>query len=368
MDDQKINELLQKRKMGELAAMENAQLESWYNDYISKSDQQPAAEDLKESIANLQSRLPLAYSKPATRLWIPVSVAASFLVLISIGLFLYKQQSFTGQQQKMYANDIAPGKNAATLTLADGRKIFLSDASAGELAKQQGVNISKTKDGKLVYQISGVESKSVAYNTLNTANAEQMEIVLPDGTTVWLNAASALKFPTTFAGQKNRKVELIGEGYFEVFKNKHAPFIVHTNKQEVQVLGTHFNISNYMDDRETRTTLLEGSVMVNQIATLKPGEQASGSGNNIKTTKVDTELAVAWKNNKFMFDRAQIQDIMKMVARWYNVEIVYGGEVPDKLYTGSVSRFEHVSKVLEILELTGNIHFKIEGRRIIVMK
>jgi transmembrane sensor len=367
MDDQKIIELLHKRNTGELSAMEKAQLEGWYNDYLAKSNQQPSSEELKNSIANLQSRLPLAYNKPVRKLWIPVSIAASFLILISIGLMLYQQGSFKIGAQK-YANDIAPGRNAATLTLADGRKISLSDAAAGELAKQQGVDISKTKDGKLVYKISGAGSESVAYNTLNTTNGEQVEIVLPDGTAVWLNAASQLKFPTTFAGQKNRKVELIGEGYFEVFKNKMSPFIVQTNKQEVEVLGTHFNISNYADDKETKTTLLEGSVKVNQIATLRPGEQASGFGNHLKITKVDTELSVAWKNNKFMFEKAQIQDIMKMVKRWYNVDIVYADELPEKLYTGSVSRFEHVSKVLEILELTGNVHFKIEGRRIIVMK
>lgn len=368
MEDQKINGLLRKRETGELTAIENAQLESWYNDYISKSEQQPSTEDLKNSIINLRLGLPLAYAKPVSKMWISLSIAASFLILISVGLFLYTQRSFTITEKNRYTGDIAPGRNAATLTLADGRKIRLSDAAAGELAKQQGADISKTKDGKLVYKISGTESKSVAYNTLNTAKGEQIEIVLPDGSLVWLNAASQLKFPTTFAGQKNRAVELIGEGYFEVFKNKKSPFIVKANKQQVQVLGTHFNISNYADDTEAKTTLLEGSVMINQSTTLKPGEQGTGSGSQFKVMKVDTELAVAWKNNKFMFERARIEDIMKMVERWYNVEVVYKGEIPTEEFGGSVSRFDNVSKVLSILELTGNVHFKIEGRRIIVMK
>jgi transmembrane sensor len=368
MNAQQISELLKKRQAGELSETENAQLESWYISFASNSDQQPSAEDLKVSKTKIQAKLPLVYLKSSRKLWIPISIAASVLILISLGIFLYTQKTSNGEQYGNYANDVAPGKNSATLTLADGHKIFLSEKSSGDFAKQQGVNISKTKSGRLIYTITGANAKTVTYNTLSTSNGEQIEVLLADGTSVWLNAASELKFPTTFAGAKNRRVELIGEGYFEVFKNKKVPFIVHTDKQEVQVLGTHFNINSYAEDAEAKTTLLEGSVMINQKNIIKPGQQASGSGVDISTSNVDTELAVAWKNNKFMFEQENIQGIMNRIKRWYNVEIVYSGEVSKQLYTGSVSRFANVSKVLEILELTGNVHFKIEGRRITVMK
>jgi len=368
MNTQQIKELLKKRQAGELSSIENAQLESWYISFASNSDQQPSVENLKTSREQIRANLPLAYPKSSRRLWVPIAIAASLLILISIGIFLYTQKTSIGEHNSNYANDIAPGKNSAILTLADGHKIYLSEKTIGAFAKQQGVNISKSKNGKIIYTVTGVPTKTVAYNTLSTRNGEQIEVLLADGTLVWLNAASELKFPTTFAGAKNRRVELIGEGYFEVFKNKKLPFIVHTDKQEVQVLGTHFNINSYAEDLETKTTLLEGSVMINQKTIINPGQQASGSGLNITTSNIDTELAVAWKNNKFMFEQENIQNIMNKVKRWYNVEIVYSGEVSKQLYTGSVSRFANVSKVLEILELTGNVHFKIEGRRITVMK
>lgn len=368
MNAQQINELLKKRQAGELTETENAQLESWYISFASNSEQKPTTEDLKGSKAEIQSKLPLVYPKSNRKLWIPISIAASLLILVSVGIFLYTQKTSNREQSSNYANDVPPGKNSATLTLADGRKIFLSEKTSGEFAKQEGVNISKTKNGKLIYTITESKAKTVSYNTLKTGNGEQIEVLLVDGTSIWLNAASELKFPTTFAGAKNRRVELTGEGYFEVYKNKNVPFIVHTDKQEVQVLGTHFNINSYAEDAAAKTTLLEGSVMINQKTIIKPGQQASGSGLNITTSDIDTELAVAWKNNKFMFEQENIQGIMNRIKRWYNVEIVYSGEVSKQLYTGSVSRFANVSKVLEILELTGNVHFKIEGRRITVMK
>jgi len=367
MNAQQINELFKKRQTGKLSEKENAQMESWYISFASNADRQPSVEDLKESKAKIRSKLPLVYPRSNRKLLIPISIAASLLILVSLGIFLYLQKTSNGEQNN-YTNDVAPGKNSATLTLADGRKIFLSDRTSGEFAKQEGVNISKTKDGRLIYSVTGTNAKTVTYNTLTTTNGEQIEVLLADGTSVWLNAASELKFPTTFAGAKNRRVELVGEGYFEVFKNNKMPFIVHTDKQEIQVLGTHFNINSYAEDAAAKTTLIEGSVMINRKNIIKPGQQASGSGLNIIISNVDTELAVAWKNNKFMFEKENIQSIMNKIKRWYNVEIFYSGEVSKQLYTGSVSRFANVSKVLEILELTGNVHFKIEGRRITVMK
>ncbi len=314
-----------------------------------------------------------------TSLWI--AAAASIVLILSIGLYFYGTQNghpvIRGSIQGFNAkNDIPAGKTGATLTLGNGKKIILSDAVKGQLASETGVNITKTADGQVVYTVTKHQSLQssgpIEYNTLGTTKGQQYQVILPDGTKCWLNAATTLKYPSTFAHLSQRRVELNGEAYFEVAKvfksSERIPFIVVTKKQRVEVLGTHFNINSYPDEPDTKTTLLEGSVLINGTALLKPGEQAADLGKTIKITRADTELALAWKNNKFMFRKYKIQDIMRMVARWYNVDVVYVGEIPDDLLGGSVSRFDNISKVLNILELTGNVHFKIEGRRITVTK
>jgi transmembrane sensor len=196
---------------------------------------------------------------------------------------------------------------------------------------------------------------------------------LPDGTKVWLNAESTLKFPSTFSHLNNdRTVEMIGEAYFEVTKDKAHPFIVKSNGQEVKVLGTHFNVKSYVQDGNIKTTLLEGAVQVStkdqQQVVLKPGQQALVKGRKIDVQQADTELAVAWKNHKFMFEKESIRNVMAMVERWYDVDVVYQGELTEDLFGGSVSRSDDITVVLNTLELTGKVHFKIEGRRILVTK
>ncbi|MNL26796.1 fec operon regulator FecR [compost metagenome] len=194
---------------------------------------------------------------------------------------------------------------------------------------------------------------------------------LSDGSKVWLNAASSLSFSTTLNEQGKRRVKLEGEGYFEVAKDKMHPFVVESEGQEVEVLGTHFNISAYKGEALMKTTLIEGSVKVlaqGQQKILVPGSEAVRSGNDILVRNVDAALAIAWKNDKFVFENERIQTVMKMVERWYNVQVVYEGEMPEDVFGGSVSRFDNVSQVLKILESTGRIHFKVEGRKIYVSK
>jgi len=212
----------------------------------------------------------------------------------------------------------------------------------------------------------------VAFNTISTPVGGQYTVVLPDGSKVWLNAASSLKFPTAFTGTE-RRVELTGEGYFEVAKNKHMPFKVNFNREEVEVLGTHFNISAYPDEAVTRTTLLEGSVRIsknNIKKILVPGQQAISSmqtgGFNI--AEVNTDEAIAWKNGLFLFHNENIRSIMKKIARWYNVDVNYQGSFTNQEYGGRISQSKNLSEILKNLELTGTIHFKIEGRRVTVME
>jgi transmembrane sensor len=302
-----------------------------------------------------------------------IAIAASVLLCSAFGLYIY-EINHTKQtlQPTTYTNVILPGKQGATLTLANGKKIILSDAVNGELAKEAGVVISKTDDGQLVYDIidNGVESSRI--NTLSTSNGETYKVRLPDHSEVWLNAASTLKFPASFSSSKIRKVELIGEGYFEIAKDKSKPFIVKTAQQEVEVLGTHFNINSYLEEASVKTTLIEGSIKISGKSSsriLKPGQQSTFSGKgDILLTDADVDAAIAWKNNQFMFDSENIQVIMRMIARWYNVDIEYVGEISDEKFGGGVSRFDDVSKVLKSLESTNKVHFKIVGKKILVSK
>ncbi|MES2826723.1 MAG: FecR domain-containing protein [Bacteroidota bacterium] len=370
MTETEFAQLLQKYANGSLTHPERIKLESWYIHQAEAGEQEMTSEQVARGINTLRNRLPLVYSGTTKKLWPKIAVAASILLVFAAGIFYYsnKQEAPLTSNQTQYTNDIAPGKNAATLTLANGRKIELSNITVGNVVKADGVSITKNEKGQLVYQISADANADTKYNTISTSNGEQVQLVLADGSAVWLNAASSLQFPTLFSNAKTREVKLSGEGYFEVAKNKQLPFIVHATNHDVKVLGTHFNINSYPEEITAKTTLMEGSVQINNGIILKPGDQANISGTGIKVIQVDTELAMGWKNNKFMFEDQGIEEIMKMVARWYNVEVVYEGEKPTGLFTGAVPRFENLSKLLDILQLTNNVHFKVSGRRITVMQ
>ncbi|HWW43421.1 FecR family protein [Pedobacter sp.] len=305
------------------------------------------------------------------------AAAAMLFAVLSLGLYFYLSPA--GQHNKhssKYAVEIRPGGNKAILKLADGSEISLTDSGKGTLADRSGIRVTKTTDGSVMYQvIPGNEQpeKQAGYNTISTPRGGQYQIELPDGTRVWLNSASSLKFPQSFAQMKTRAVELKGEAYFEVFKNKKQPFQVRTGVAEsgrtqlIEVLGTHFNVNAYADEASTKTTLLEGLVRVNSGTELRPGEQAVLNQGHVRVVQVDTEEAVAWKNGYFIFTNEDIYSIMRKISRWYDVEVVYEGKITDNTFNGPVSRSSKVSEVLDILELTKTVHFKIEGRRITVM-
>lgn len=299
--------------------------------------------------------------------------AAVATIIFGAGLFYYQTTIIRPAEVQAYTNDVAPGTQGATLTLANGKRIRLSDAGNGELARQAGVTITKSANGQLVYEVkatSQVDDHLGAINTLSTAKGETYQVRLPDGSMVWLNAASSLTYSAQLLEQGKRKVKLDGEGYFEIAKDATHPFVVATGKDEIEVLGTHFNVNAYTDEPVKKTTLLEGSVRISSGITkklLKPGEQAVSRDGQLSVEPVDAELAVAWKNNKFIFEQQGIQEIMRIIARWYNVEVIYSGEPTKETFWGSVSRFDNVSSVLKRLEASGSVHFKIEGRRIYVL-
>ncbi len=305
--------------------------------------------------------------------------AVAVLILAAVaGTLFYLSEKETPKGMmlgKNPANDVKPGGNKAYLSLADGQVISLTDAANGKIANQAGTSIRKTSDGQLIYEATASKTTGSTdlYNTIQTPNGGQFQIVLPDGTVAWLNAASSLKYPVAFTG-KTREVELTGEGYFEVKRNA-VPFIVKTSGQEVKVLGTHFNINAYPDEHSIRTTLLEGSVMVTPLqespavadrVKLVPGQQSRLSGNGITVGETNVEDAVAWKNGLFRFEQADIRTVMRELARWYNVKVTYEGTIPDFHFEGAIERNLNLSDVLDIMEKS-NIHFRLKGKEVTVM-
>jgi ferric-dicitrate binding protein FerR (iron transport regulator) len=372
-----MSELAEKWIAGTITDQEKLIFNEWYNSFdFSQLEMWVRKDfneaDFKEKIrARIKNQIPeFNEHRKTRRLWPRIAAAASVIFLLGIAGYFYSKHPQPPQQQ-VAKNDIAPGRNTATLTLANGQKIILSDAVKGKIAKQAGVNITKTANGQVVYTIAENNAAGAReFNTLSTAKGETYKINLPDGTQVWLNAASSLTYPARFTGP-DRKVTLTGEGYFEVAKDKAHPFIVGTDKQDVTVLGTHFNINAYTNESATKTTLLEGSVRVsaeNKDQIIKPGQQAALKDGNIKVQEIDADQTIAWKDNNFDFDGEDIQYIMRMVERWYNVEVVYDGYNSSEKYYGGVSRYENVSEVLKSLESTKKIHFKVEGRKIFVRK
>lgn len=303
--------------------------------------------------------------------WPRLIAAASILIVIGIGFYFYHADQ-KSEQETAYRQDVPAGKNKATLTLANGQKVLINDADTGNIARQSGAQISKTADGQIIYENLNHKSDQIEYNTLTTTRGEQTRLRLPDGSVVCLNAASSLKYPTSFANLKNRLVELSGEGYFEISKDKKHPFIVKSAQQEVEVLGTHFNINAYSDEAAVKTTLLEGSIRLaamNHSEILKPNEQAILSNNRIAVNQIDPEETIAWKNNEFLFRNDDFKANMRKIARWYDVEVIYEANAPENFrFGGFLSRSRNLSVVLRLMEKTGAVHFRIDGRKVYVSK
>jgi len=295
--------------------------------------------------------------------------AASIILLLAAGIYYWPRISFKQPAAIVkHTDEVTQGANTAILTLADGSKITL-DSTANQVIRQGATAIRQQGDS-LQYEAKE-KGSLIAYNTLATPRGSQFQVTLSDGTKVWLNAASSLQFPVAFPGGE-RIVKLTGEAYFEVAGNPQQPFKVVTGGMEVQVLGTRFNISAYEDESTVKTTLLQGAVKLVSPASqvlLQPGEQGllPSPLAAFRVRTVNPEDAVAWKNGFFAFDNAGIREVMQQIARWYDVEVVFEDNNIKRNFGGTVSRYKDVTAVLKRLEMTGVIHFKMEGRKIIVM-
>jgi ferric-dicitrate binding protein FerR (iron transport regulator) len=335
---------------------------------------------------NLQQRISAERKRPKLLSlyyikWI--SVAASFMVLAT-GIVYWLQVLRNKHHQPVAVNTpiktdntIKPGGNKAILKLADGTELVLDSAATGTLAQQGQAKIIKLSDGRLSYKTDNATPAEVLYNTITTPKGGQYQVLLADGSKVWLNALSSLRFPATFNG-KERMVELTGEGYFEVAKNPSHPFIVNIlsstggvgRGRHVEVLGTHFNINAYADEPAVKTTLLEGSVKVSsskQTSILKPGQQAAMAteGNITVVNDADIDAVMAWKNGMFYFNSADIETILRQAARWYDVQFEYQALIKEH-FSGQISRNVNLDKLLKILQLTGKVNFEINGKTVTV--
>ncbi|MBC9912584.1 FecR domain-containing protein [Chitinophaga varians] len=308
---------------------------------------------------------------PARRrvsLW-KAAVAAMVIVLAGVAAYFATGHRFTGHRSALARQDVPPGGNKATLLLADGSYVTLDSTHKGMLARQGNATVSQTGHGQLAYDGTNANEKDIVYNTVFTPRGGQFSIVLPDGSKVWLNAASSLRFPTTFPAHE-RRVEVTGEAYFEVAPQQSRPFKVSAPQAEVTVLGTNFNVNSYMDDGAVKTTLLEGRVLVTHqghTVTLKPGQQAQTKAGIRILEQIDTEALMAWKNGRFSCNDIPLENIMQQISRWYDVQVIFKDNITDT-YSIEVSRDVPLSKLLRFLELSGGVHFEVNGKTITVKK
>lgn len=375
MEDKEAIELLKRYQSGDCTAAEKALVETWYLKHQPADARSLSEEEYEQEVQKIWSVLENTSGPRRVILWSKISIAALILVTLSAGLyFLIPRHQSRSKASSQTVAEIMPGGNKAYLTLADGSKISLTDASAGEVAKQAGIRITKTADGQLVYTslpASATDQTTPTFNTIETPRGGKYQLILPDGTVAWLDAASSLRYPLQFANNE-RRVELSGQAYFEVAKNADKPFKVISKNQQIEVLGTHFNVNAYPEEAKLITTLIEGSVRVslkdqNHAELLKPGEQAVLQSKRITVSAADIEEAMAWKNDMFIFEHDDVGTMLRKIERWYDVDFEYNHELDDLVTYVHLSRNKTLSETLKVLQLSGKIKFKVEGRRVVVM-
>lgn len=382
---ERLSELISGYLMGTLRAEEVDEVENWINsssenmqifrEVLNEKDLQEMGRqfghiDVESDLMTVRAKLgpdPTTDRKSTGKhkLWRYAIAAAVATIIFGVGLLYFKNQQQTSPE-------IAPGKQGATLTLANGKKIRLGEVSDGKLANESGVEISKLANGQLIYEIKENSAESVKINTLTTAKGETYRVRLPDGSLVYLNAASSLTYSSTLNERGKRSVRLDGEGYFEVSKDKKHPFVVETRGQSIEVLGTHFNVNAYKDEPQIATTLLEGSVKVSvkgKTQLIRPGQQVVNYGGRLQVNEVSLDDITDWKEGDFFLNHVDFKTAMRKIARWYDVVIVYDEAVPEDLESGGwMSRRNNLSTVLKAIEDTGLARFRIEGKTVHVFK
>jgi transmembrane sensor len=370
-----FKDLLHKYNTGTCTPEEKAAIESWYQQ-LELTDLAQLSEEHLQEIKALVPVVPIPVKRRALRPWL--AAAASIALLIGVASFFFLHRHTTTTRVPVIAslqNDVLPGSNKAMLTLSNGKTIVLADAKNGQLAQQGQMIVEKKADGVISYtdtQEQGETAETASmFNTVSTPRGGQHHLVLSDGTQVWLNAASSIRYPVTFTGA-TRSVEVSGEAYFEVAPNAASPFKVISRAQTIEVIGTYFNVNSYTDEHQIKTTLLEGAVRVvadaGNTVILKPDQQATlQPGGQLMVSNADVETAIDWKNGDFVFSNQTLPDIMRKIARWYDVDINYGNYKNSPLtFSGVVSRAHNLSAVLTMLESTTKVKFIIRNNQITI--
>ncbi|HEY8954639.1 FecR family protein [Chitinophaga sp.] len=379
MDATTARALLQRYLDGNASEEEILLIEQWYQQLVDEGHWAWAEGERQQVESAMEARLlqQIGMETPGRHklVWLrkkSLAIAAVFILLIVVaGLFFSRTKPHTiASVAERYRDDVQPGHSAAVLTLSGGKTVLL-DNSTTKTIGHQGSTVILSDSGQLVYQAGAGKAPEIFYNTLTTQKGNQYHLTLPDGTKVWLNAASSITYPTAFTG-KERRVAISGEVYFEVMKNQQKPFIVQQGDMRVEVLGTSFNVNGYGDGEALRTTLVEGKVKVEKGSAgsiLEPGQQAvisNGGGAIFIDHNPDIDAVLAWKNGSFAFKDAGIEAIMQQVQRWYNVDVVYQTRIK-KHFIADIPRNAPLSQLLQLLEATDQVHFRIEGRKVFVL-
>lgn len=366
------DELLKKHVEQTLDDQEEALLESWYVHTAKKqADLSPA--DLDSRLNSVWRRLPINQERRLQKRKSILKWAAAACITLSLGAGLYKlipikPQIAQGKPESLASNEVLPGGAKAVLTLGNGHKIILEKAKQGKLAELNGMRISKLANETLVYQGMEDDQQGVLdYNMLTVPRSGQYQLILPDGSKVWLNSQSSLRYPSKFS-MGRRTVELTGEAYFEIAHDVKRPFIVKSKDQNITVLGTRFNVNAYSDEPATVTTLIDGSVelgIASKTVLLKPGHKALQRNGNIIIQPASIQQAVAWKTGAFDFSHLDIKAIMRQIQRWYDIEVIFHGIPSTELYGGSIPRNVKLTQVIQILESSG-LSFRVSGKTVTV--
>lgn len=387
MKKEDFHELIGKYLSGNATEAEQRLLEEYYKrlpvqaPLLSAAEEETIRKEMLAAILEKAGIAPAHVIRLHRNRWLKYVAAAAVVLVLGTGsyfLFLNKEKPQPEQTtaNSRYKNDVEPGGNKAILTLGNGSQVLLDSSKKGTIALQGNVKIVKTDSGKLSYDLAfnspsrGGGQGEVLFNTLSTPNGGQYQLTLPDGTRVWLNAASSIKYPVVFSG-KSRKVEITGEAYFEVVHNSKEPFEVKVGDQTIEDVGTAFNVNAYSDEPATVTSLVEGKIAVihgTQKLMVRPGEQAREKDGQVTVAAGDIDRATAWRRGIFSFHHTDVAAMMRQLARWYNVEIKYeSGIAADETFTGDMGRNLSLAQVLQGLRGM-NLHFRIEeDKRIVIM-
>ena len=379
MSTDRINELIKKYINNSASKSEEDELLEWYRAKAYKDSKFPM--DKQEVYGAMLEKINDAMKTKHRFNYKTWAVAASVVMITGFGVAIYKAgiKSETPKEARVQ-NKIQPGGNRAILTLANGKKISLVNTANGRIAIQGGVEVTKSVSSQLIYssqssdlkrESSASKGEEIAYNTIEIPAGGQYQVILPDHSKVWLNSLSQLKFPVSFKNLKERRVELTGEGYFEVVHNEKQPFRVSACNTLTEDIGTTFNIKAYKDDPDLKLTLITGAASITAgggYAVLKPGKQAMYN-KDLTVSSVNFEDEIAWKNGYFRFSDENLENIMKSLARWYNIKYIFQDKsLKNETYAAVTDRFANITPLLNLMEKTGNAEFKIIGNTVMISK